>query len=104
VCTLYEHFFETAVAADATEHAALFALYDLVITQRSVLSAMLLSAREFGTHGAARVDNRPARNDAARNVRTLTRGATSHIEAVSPMPDPELWFETLLARKRGLLP
>lgn len=34
----------------------------------------------------------------ARATRTVTRGKDSFVEEVSKMPDPELWFETLLAR------
>jgi hypothetical protein len=62
---------------------------------------MLCAAREIGTHGAALVDGKPDVSAHPRTTRTLTRGEHSHIEPVSPLPDPELWFETLLARKRG---
>ncbi len=73
----------------------------MVLTQRSVLSAMLCSAEQIGTHGSALVDRLPDRSGGSiRKTRTLTRDAESCIEAVSPMPDPELWFETLLARSR----
>jgi len=30
----------------------------------------------------------------------LTKKGVSRMEPVSPMPNPELWFETLLARKK----
>jgi succinate dehydrogenase/fumarate reductase flavoprotein subunit len=101
VCALCDNFFHRAIAANAGEHAALFALYDMLLSQRAVLSAMLCSARALGSHGAALVDGAPARcDDAPRATRTLTDGATSYFSPVSPMPDPELWFETLLARKR----
>ncbi len=101
-CALFDHFFEQAVIADATEHAALFGLYDMLLTQRAVLSAMLCSAKEIGSHGAALVDGAPDQSGGVpRTTRTLTVSDKSYIEPVSPMPDPELWFETLLARKRG---
>ncbi|MBR2020136.1 MAG: FAD-binding protein [Clostridia bacterium] len=94
-------FFETAEIGDVSELAELFKLYDTVLTQRATLSAMLCSAKEVGTHGSAFVDRRPLDvNAPARTTRTVTRGADSVCEAVSPMPDPELWFETLLARQR----
>ena len=35
--------------------------------------------------------------------RTVTRGKVSMREAVSKMPSPELWFETLLARQRKMM-
>ena len=74
----------------------------MVITQRSVLSAMILSAKEIGTHGSAFVDRLPDRNiGKIRKTRTVTKGALSYMENISEMPNPELWFETLLARKRA---
>ena len=39
-----------------------------------------------------------AKKDAPRKTRTLTMKADSHAEAVSPLPDPPLWFETLLKK------
>lgn len=100
VSALCDGFFDTVVAENVMQHAELFKLYDMLLSQRAVLSAMLCAAREFGTHGAALVDRKPAHGGAARQTRTLTRGARSHTERVSPIPSPELWFETLLARKR----
>jgi hypothetical protein len=47
------------------------------------------------------VDKRPPDPAAPpRDTRTVTVGAESAMKPVSTMPDPELWFETLLARKR----
>lgn len=97
---LYEDFFDTVTAEDKAQTAELFKLYDMVLTQRAVLSAMLCSAEAFGTHGAALVDRLSARSGEVRKTRTLTKGAHSYIENVTPIPSPELWFETLLARKR----
>ena len=101
ICTLCDGFFDTAVAENAAEHAALFRLLDMLLSQRATLSAMLCAAKEIGTHGAALVDGKPDVGAQPRTTRTITVGARSHIEPVSPMPNPELWFETLLARKRG---
>ena len=98
VCRLCEEFFEVVTIKDKSELADLFKLYDATLTQRAVLSAMLHSARTEGTHGSALVDGERPRNEAARTTRTVTRGAVSYSESVSPMPRPELWFETLLAR------
>lgn len=98
---LCEHFFETARVESDREIAALFSLYDMALTQRATLSAMLSSAEAIGTHGSAFVDRRPGcGEEAPRTTRTLTRGALSEQAPVSPMPSPELWFETLLARQR----
>lgn len=97
---LYESFFDTVTISDATETVDAFRLYDTVLTQRSVLSAMLCSAEALGSHGSALVDGRPAVDTSPRTTRTVTRGAVSAMEPISPLPTPDLWFETLLARKR----
>ena len=52
-------------------------------------------------HASALVDRMPnTQNGARRETRTITRGAISTLEPISDIPDPELWFERLLARKR----
>ena len=101
VSGLYESFFDIAEVGDRSETAELYRLYDTVVTQRSVLSAMILSSETLGTHGAAMVNGMPpGKTVGKRATRTLTHGDRSVIEDISPMPNPELWFETLLARKR----
>ena len=101
VSALCEDFFAKATIKDRSETAELFKLYDMALTQRAVLSAMLCSAEVLGTHGSALVDRAPDESRGSpRTTRTLTRGATSDQVPISPMPDPELWFETLLAKKR----
>ena len=78
-----------------------FTLWNQLLTTREILSAMLLSAEEVGSHGSALVDRRaPEENPAPRRTRTVTLQGVSEIRPVSPMPDPELWFETLLARTK----
>jgi succinate dehydrogenase/fumarate reductase flavoprotein subunit len=99
--SLHESFFSVARIESEREIAELFKLYDTVLTQRATLSAMLTSAQSIGTHGAAIVDGKRGGEQTQRDTRTLTRGFVSRIERVSPMPEPELWFETLLARQRG---
>ena len=98
---LCKEFFDVAVIDSASQTAEFFKLYDMVLTQRSTLSAMICSAEAIGTHGSAFVDRKPDQNKGARRTtRTLTRGAISGQYSVSPMPTPELWFETLLAKKK----
>ncbi len=86
--------------ADVRQVVEWYRLRDMLLTTREVLSAMLCSAREVGSHGAAYIvgDDRIA-PDAPRRTRTLTSGGVARIEPVTPIPDAELWFETLLARK-----
>lgn len=98
---LYETFFDTVTVENESQIAEVFKLYDMMLTQRSVLSAMLCSAEQIGTHGSALVNRQPAQSqDGPRKTRTVTVGNHSKQEPISPMPTPELWFETLLARTR----
>lgn len=96
---LCDEFTETVSVSGEKELPLYFRLYDTVVTQRSVLSAMICSAEKVGSHGSALVDGRPCAADGARRTRTLTDGAESYISPVSELPDPELWFETLLAKQ-----
>ena len=99
--SLCESFFETVLVDDVSQTADALQLYDMLLTQRAVLSAMLCSAREIGTHGSALVDRQPDRSGGVKRMtRTLTQHGRSKTEQISPMPEPELWFETLLAKKK----
>ena len=100
VCDVCNSFFEVAEINDMSEVSELFKLYDMLLTQRSVLSAMICSAEALGTHGSALVDRLPQVNSEPRKTRTLTKGEYSNLESVSAMPNPELWFETLLAKSK----
>jgi succinate dehydrogenase/fumarate reductase flavoprotein subunit len=101
VCCLCDRFFDSVSIKDKSETAELFKLYDMLLTQRAVLSAMLCSARDIGSHGAAIVDKKtPQKAEKPKNTRTLTKGMSSETAAISPLPTPELWFETLLAIKK----
>ncbi len=98
---LCETFFHTVTIENDTQTAEAFKLYDMILTQRAVLSAMLCSAETIGTHGSAFVDRKPDQSGGLpRSTRTVTVGSRSVQEPISPMPTPELWFETLLARKK----
>ena len=98
---LCKSFFGIASISDSSEIAELYKLYDMALTQRAVLSAMICSAENIGTHGSAFVDNMPGQcGGEMRKTRTITKKGVSVIEPVSEMPTPELWFETLLARKK----
>ena len=95
------HFFETVCISDETRMVEVFKLYDMLLTQQATLSAMICSAESIGTHGSALVDRKAAKeDDTPRQTRTVTHGSVSEIQKISPMPNPELWFETLLAQKR----
>ena len=99
--SLYIGFFDTVTVEGETQTADVFKLYDMVLTQRAVLSAMICSAETIGTHGSALVDRKPdSTGGTPRATRTVTAGVVSELSPITPMPNPELWFETLLARKK----
>ncbi len=99
VCGLCDRFSEK-VTVNEDQLPLYFRLYDTALTARAVLSAMICSAECIGTHGSALVDGRPNKETGIRTTRTLTDKDRSYTVPVTPMPDPELWFETLLARQR----
>ena len=99
--SLFRTFFDVVRIGERSQTADAFRLYDMILTQRAVLSAMICSAENIGSHGSALVDRTPPKTESGpRTTRTITRGADSRIEPVSAMPNPELWFETLLARQQ----
>ncbi len=101
---LCAHFSERVTVRGPEELAEYFRLYDAAVTARAVLSAMICSAETVGTHGSAFVDRKPNTQTNIRKTRTLTVEENGIVRSglcpVSPMPDPELWFETLLERQR----
>ena len=100
VCSLCDNFYDTVKVASDYDLLDAFMLYDTILTQRAVLSAMLTSAEKVGSHGSAFVDRKaPYENDAPRDTQTVTDKNESYLRPVRPLPNPELWFETLLARQ-----
>jgi len=99
---LRDHFFEILQVESAREHADLFRLYDTVVTQCTLLSAMIYSGKELGSHGSALVDGQNPKASAPRNHRTVTKKDCSEFQPITPLPNPELWFETLLAQSDAL--
>ena len=100
VCNLCDNFYDTVKVASDYDLFDAFMLYDTILTQRAVLSAMLISAEKVGSHGSAFVDRKaPYENDAPRDTQTVTDKNESYLRPVRPLPNPELWFETLLARQ-----
>ena len=100
VCNLCDNFYDTVKVASDYDLLDAFMLYDTILTQRAVLSAMLISAEKVGSHGSAFVDRKATyENDAPRDTQTVTDKNESYLRPVRPLPNPELWFETLLARQ-----
>lgn len=97
---LREHFFNRVQIRDRRETADLFRLRDTVLTQCAVLSAMICSAETIGTHGSALVRGGNAKDgERMQSTQTVTQGGRSFLRPVRPMPNPELWFETVLAEQ-----
>jgi len=93
--------FEARVTVkDDDEIPSYLMLYDALNAQAAVLDAMIFSAEEIGTHGSAYIvgDEREP-SEARRDTQTLTDKTGSRLIPTTPIPDAELWFETLLARQ-----
>lgn len=104
VCKLCESFYDMIKVSSDADLCDAFSLYDTLLTQRAVLSAMLTSAEKVGSHGSAFVDRKaPAVKASPRDTQTVTDKDRSYLRPVRQMPDPELWFETLLARQKERL-
>lgn len=90
---------ENLVIRDKMEYLQALMLYDMLLSQRAILSAMLFSAEKIGTHGAAYiVGEAPSDAEKVRDSYTKTVKNVSSLCAVRPIPDAELWFEVLLRR------
>ena len=100
----------TVRAENAKQLPTAFEALDLIAAQKSILSAMLLSARDSGSLGSGlvlyesgeKIDLRgqtdyrylPTKDDKATfTLRTI--GTISRYEPVRPLPDPDNWFETV---------
>lgn len=104
---LCKNFCETATIRQPEELPELALFYDMLLTQRAVLSAMLCSAKEIGTHGSAFIHGEAMTEPQnPRRTQTVTHIDRSGIRPVSPLPNPELWFEILLAKQhqKGQVP
>ncbi|MGM9682169.1 MAG: FAD-binding protein [Eubacteriales bacterium] len=102
VNVLCQNFIESVTIERREELPELALLYDMLLTQRAVLSAMLCSAKEIGSHGSAFIrGNNMTVSQGMRSTRTLTHRDHSEILPTSPIPDPELWFEKLLAKQQA---
>ena len=66
-----------------------------LITQIAVLSAMILSAETWGTHGGAMVENSPPTATYNPNYVITTTNNKSHFEPVRPIPPCDDWFERI---------
>lgn len=91
---LRQNFFQTVRAAGTEEYKRFFKLYDLILSQSAVLSAMIFSADFDSTHGSAIVDGKPFVFDQKQmDFIILTQKEGTCEQKIRPFPDPDLWFE-----------
>jgi succinate dehydrogenase/fumarate reductase flavoprotein subunit len=102
VKAICDNFFDTAVIKNDTQISELYKLYDMLLSQRETLSAMILSAEYVGTHGSAIIDHAKYSIKDKSDFRVMTVDSSSYVEKVSPLPTPELWFETVFARHKNI--
>ncbi len=85
----------------AQDPLARYLLLDQLYTTRAVLSAMICSAENIGSHGSALIrGTRVVPSTDIRRTRTLTNLDRSYIEPVSEIPDGDLWFEAVMAKQK----
>ena len=96
LCQRKETFFQDNTIASEAELPFLYKCYDLLITQISILSAMILSAETWGTHGGALVSGSlPDPDILSFNEVVTTDGIKSYLEPVRPIPYTDDWFENV---------
>ena len=92
-----DNFFADAAVESKGELPFLHKNFDILSTQVSILSAMILSAEKIGSRGGALVEGES--EDLERDMHLdkviVTRGLESQFEQTRPMPDGDYWFETV---------
>ena len=69
-------------------------LRDMIITSKSVLSAMIFSAENIGTRGGAIVKNIPNKGS-FKDMIIATNGDDVYFKPVRPLPQSDTWFENV---------
>jgi len=95
LCMRKERFFQENTIADDTQLPFLYKSYDLLLTQIAVLSAMILSAKTWGSHGGALVKDEPLASGLAIDQVVTTMEGKSFFEPIRPLPDCDDWFEKI---------
>jgi len=93
LCTLKEHFFQENTIADDSQLPYLYKSYNLLITQIAALSAMILSAETWGSHGGALVKGTHPNTDLSISQVITTAEGNSFFEPIRPLPECDDWFE-----------
>ena len=90
-----DKYWQNATVTPKTNLPRLYKRYDTLLTQKSVLSAMLFAAENAGSRGSCIVKGRPDTVAGAEGNVILTQGNTSRSEPVRPLPAGGGWFETV---------
>ena len=92
--SLRSRFYEAVKIKSSSELPELFKTYDMLLVQISMLSAMLLSAKQCGSYGGAWIDD-SGRSSPRPDAAIITQWEKSYFEPVRPIPDADVWFETV---------
>lgn len=92
--SLRSRFYEAVKIKSSSELPELFKTYDMLLVQISMLSAMLLSAKQCGSYGGAWIDD-SGRSSPRPDAAIITQWEKSYFEPVCPIPDADVWFETV---------
>lgn len=93
---LKNDFFDKVIASDKSEYKKYFKLYDMILSQCAVLSAMIFSAEFDSTHGSAIIDGKPfIPNKAQTDNIIITSNYKSFAQKIRPFPNPDTWFESV---------
>ena len=95
-----DHYLSSLNDIDSNHLLTWYRLRDQLLTTKAVLSAMICSAVEVGSHGSALIlGDESVGFTEIRRTRTITSLNGSLIQPVTPIPNGELWFETVLAKQ-----
>ncbi len=106
----YNTILDEGKGTDVCNVMQLFRLKDMFLTQACVLSAMIEGAEKIGTRGGALVSDKPLTGESIFNIEIGDKsafdgkriiavaskdGITTSMIDVTPIPQPDLWFENV---------
>jgi len=93
LCSREAIFFQENSIANDTELPFLYKSHDMLLTSIAVLSAMILSAETWKSHGGALVNSTPPELNTTFNQVITTANGKSYFEPIRPLPACDDWFE-----------
>ena len=102
LCQLRDNFFSENFVQSKADLPQLYKNYDMLLTQTTVLSAMIFSAENIGTRGGALVDGGKQYEEKYMNQVINTRpDGESYFEQVRLLPSCNDWFEKVWAEREN---